>query len=259
MKWFKVIFSASHLFWKIHFKRNHQHILHFMYASLLFYFSILFLVSNYKCMSEYIAYFFPNTEIKTKMKLRVFFSILKYFIAYILQFSVCFFFRTQSYLRNVNHRWKVQYHDRRTDNTWRTAGTCSGRRLALCSRRHKPRVLSRVPRTLEYASPRQWYRYRTCYGPILWSQNRSQRPLEPGKERSEQPSGEWTRRPNQPLFTQVPAVFRKWSTITETADKRLLDTAPNSFQVVKSNDISVFHCISLCHIVGCAIFLSSMP
>lgn len=230
-----------------------------MYASLLFNFSILYLVPNYKCMSEYIAYFYPNTEIKAKMRLRVFLAYWNISLAYMLQFFVCFFFRTQSYLRIVNHRWKVQYHDRRTDNTWRTAGTCSGRRLALCSRRHKPRVLSRVPRTLEYASPLQWYRCRTCYGPILWSQTRSQRPLEPSKERWEQPSGEWTRRPNQPLFTQVPAVFRKWSTITETADKRLLDTAPNSFQVVKSNDINVFHCISLCHIVGCAIFLSSIP
>lgn len=230
-----------------------------MYAFLLFKFSILYLVPNYKCMSEYIAYFYPNTEIKAKMRLRVFLAYWNISLAYMLQFFVCFFFRTQSYLRIVNHRWKVQYHDRRTDNTWRTAGTCSGRRLALCSRRHKPRVLSRVPRTLEYASPLQWYRCRTCYGPILWSQTRSQRPLEPSKERWEQPSGEWTRRPNQPLFTQVPAVFRKWSTITETADKRLLDTAPNSFQVVKSNDINVFHCISLCHIVGCAIFLSSIP
>lgn len=230
-----------------------------MYAFLLFKFSIFYLVPNYKCMYEYIAYFYLNTEIKAKMRLRVFLAYWNISLAYILQFFVCFFFRTQSYLRIVNHRWKVQYHDHRTDNTWRTAGTCSGRRLALCSRRHKPRVLFRAPRTLEYASPRQWYRCRTCYGPILWSQNRSQRPLEPGKERWEQPSGEWTRRPNQPLFTQVPAVFRKWSTTTETADKRLLDTAPNSFQVVKSNDIKVFHCISLCHIVGCAIFLSSIP
>lgn len=230
-----------------------------MYAFLLCKFSIFYLVPNCKCMYEYIAYFYLNTEIKAKMRLRVFLAYWNISLAYILQFFVCFFFRTQSYLRIVNHRWKVQYHDHRTDNTWRTAGTCSGRRLALCSRRHKPRVLSRVPRTLEYASPRQWYRCRTCYGPILWSQTRSQRPLEPGKERLEQPSGEWTRRPNQPLFTQVPAVFRKWSTITETADKRLLDTAPNSFQVVKSNDIKVFHCISLCHIVGCAIFLSSIP
>lgn len=189
-----------------------------MYVSLLCKFSMLYLVAKCTCTLHNLTWT-PKSELKWDS------GVLLY---YILFFS-CIYLLTLTYRHILNYRWKAQYHDRHTDNIWRTAGTCSGRRFAMWSRRHKPRVLAPVQRILEYAPPRQSCRCHTCCGPILWSQTRSQRPQEPGKEQWEQLSEEWTQRPNQPLFTRVPAVFRERSTITDAADKPFLDAVPNFF------------------------------